>query len=300
MRKITSVSIFIVCLTLLAAACTPNQESALIPAETLVAQTMQAIQATSAAELPPDGTPIPPAAEPTAAPLSPSGPALPPIPEAACVPAANPRVNGRVTRVIDGSTIEISIGNDLVKIGYLGVKTPRLIGGMEYLAPLALDENRKLVNGQVVTLVKDTSETDANGRLLRYVFTDRNFVNLDLLRKGVALAAVIPPDTACQNVFLKAEQEAQAAALALWGPTPAPTLTPLGPPTATPYGGLPTPTRTSIPTCDCFSKKALTCNSFSGQRDAQKCFEGCKAQGLGDLFGLDKNNNGVACEGFLK
>jgi hypothetical protein len=41
----------------------------------------------------------------------------------------------------------------------------------------------------------------------------------------------------------------------------------------------------------------LSCNSFPNQYQAQVCFEFCRNQGYGDIFGLDKNGNGRACEG---
>ena len=70
----------------------------------------------------------------------------------------------------------------------------------------ATKANQKLVEDKVVYLYKDQSETDKYGRLLRYVLTDTDFVNLELVQQGYAEAREYPPDTACHQVFESAEK----------------------------------------------------------------------------------------------
>ncbi len=106
---------------------------------------------------------------------------------------------------------------------------------------------------------------------------------------------------------------------ATFTPTSAPTATDVGPfpcpdtqlqaptCTATPTD---TPTATSTPTvtptatatevvnatCDC-SGNLYNCSDFDTQPQAQACMEYCESQGVGDIHGLDGNDNdGLACE----
>jgi hypothetical protein len=65
------------------------------------------------------------------------------------------------------------------------------------------------------------------------------------------------------------------------------------PPTPTPV-----PAPTSAPpaaVCNC-SGLDLDCNNFSTHNQAQACFDYCWSQGYGDVFGLDRDNDGLACE----
>ena len=70
--------------------------------------------------------------------------------------------------------------------------------------------NSTLVDQKEVILVKDVSETDQYDRLLRYVIVANDFVNLEMVRNGYASAETYPPDTACVDSILSAENEARA------------------------------------------------------------------------------------------
>ena len=124
----------------------------------------------------------------------------------------------RVTKVVDGDTIYCE--GDL-KIRYVGMDTPETkhpSKGKEPFGPEATEANRKLVEDQVVLLVKDVSETDRYGRLLRYIFLpDGTFVNLRLVEDGYARVSTYPPDVRFTDIFLEAEQEAREGDRGLWG-----------------------------------------------------------------------------------
>lgn len=47
--------------------------------------------------------------------------------------------------------------------------------------------------------------------------------------------------------------------------------------------------------CNC-SGPDLNCSDFSTHAQAQACFDYCKSQGYGDVFRLDGDNDGSACE----
>ncbi len=124
----------------------------------------------------------------------------------------------KVTKVVDGDTIYCE--GDL-KIRYVGMDTPETkhpSKGKEPYGPEATEANRILVEDQLVLLVKDVSETDRYGRLLRYIFLpDGTFVNLRLVEDGYARVSTYPPDVRFTDLFLEAEREAREGDRGLWG-----------------------------------------------------------------------------------
>ncbi len=122
-----------------------------------------------------------------------------------------------VTRVVDGDTIEVSSGQ---KVRYIGVNTPETVHPskpVECFGHEASVFNTNLVGGKAVRLVKDISETDKYGRLLRYVYLeDGTFVNLALVSGGFAQVNTYPPDVAHAAEFQAAQADARAAGRGLW------------------------------------------------------------------------------------
>ena len=53
--------------------------------------------------------------------------------------------------------------------------------------------------------------------------------------------------------------------------------------------------RDDNPPCDCAGPD-LNCDHFATQEEAQACYDYCKARGYGDVFRLDGDNDGSACE----
>jgi len=122
----------------------------------------------------------------------------------------------RVKRVIDGDTIELEDGR---KVRYIGINTPETkhpARGVECFGLEASQRNKELVEGKVVSLEKDVSETDRYGRLLRYVWVEGILVNQVLVTEGFAWASRYPPDTVRQIEFQRAQVEAEATKLGLW------------------------------------------------------------------------------------
>ncbi|MGA3359018.1 MAG: excalibur calcium-binding domain-containing protein [Halobacteriota archaeon] len=62
----------------------------------------------------------------------------------------------------------------------------------------------------------------------------------------------------------------------------------------TPTPKVTTPTATSGP-CNC-NGPDLDCKDFATQAQAQACYNYCKAQTGRDVFRLDADNDGIACE----
>jgi micrococcal nuclease len=204
--------------------------------------------ATDTAVLSPTLTPTP-SASPSATPTN------PPLPTA--TPAAD-RTAAQVVRVLDGNTIVVRILEPqtlTATVRYLGMNAPALAAAGKPSEPGSAEAsagNKTLVNGKTVYLEQDTSDTDKQGRLLRYVFLDDDtLVNAELVRQGLASAVITPPDTRYQSQLLDAQQEAYEAKRGVWATTasnPASSRTPTerasvshGTPTRTPTRGTPPP-----------------------------------------------------------
>jgi micrococcal nuclease len=121
-----------------------------------------------------------------------------------------------VVAVVDGDTIRLANGQT---VRYIGVNTPELNKGKglpQCFAREATEANERLVLGKSVRLVKDVSETDKYGRLLRYVYVGDTFVNEQLVVDGYAHAATYPPDVFFSDVFSAKEQDAREQKKGLW------------------------------------------------------------------------------------
>lgn len=116
-----------------------------------------------------------------------------------------------VVRVIDGDTIEVRMAGAEERVRYIGVNTPE---SDEPCYQEALNYNLSLVQGKEVTLVQDKSERDQYGRLLRYVYVGKIFVNEELVKNGYAEAVLYNPDRQFFNDFSRLEQEANRQDLA--------------------------------------------------------------------------------------
>lgn len=114
----------------------------------------------------------------------------------------------RVVDIIDGDTIDVEIGDETYRVRYIGVNTPERD---ESCYRDATNANADLVEDQAVLLIKDVSDTDQYGRLLRYVYVGDVFINAELVNDGYAEAVSYPPDTAYYDYFVDLEADAQAA-----------------------------------------------------------------------------------------
>lgn len=199
----------------------------------------------------------------------------------------------RVTRVVDGDTIEVDIDGASYRVRYILVDTPETYGGLEPFGPEASEANRRLVEGKTVWLEKDVSETDRYGRLLRYVYVDELLVNEELLRLGVAQVATYPPDIKYVDRFLEVQRQAQAGGVGLWGsepvievPTPA-VRAPVAPVPLEDSAGYSGPYEPNGPDRDC--------GDFATHAEAQAFFYAAGGPAR-DPHKLDGDGDGVACE----
>jgi endonuclease YncB( thermonuclease family) len=107
-----------------------------------------------------------------------------------------------VQRVVDGDTFELTDGK-IVRL--IGIDAPE---AGETCSTEASQYLSSLISGETVYLEKDVSETDIDGRLLRYVYVNGAFVNLKLVYDGYAYAVSYPPDVAYSSQLANAEEDA--------------------------------------------------------------------------------------------
>jgi len=165
-----------------------------------------------------------------------------------------------VTRVVDGDTIEVSVGGRTDTVRLILVDTPEVFGGVECYGQEASAFTKSLVPvGTHVTLERDVSDRDRYDRLLRYVWLpDARMLNEVLVSEGYAQLATFPPDVRYVERIRVAEQQARASGRGLWQactaagasgagttPTPgvssptAPVITPAATPVTTPAASVP-------------------------------------------------------------
>lgn len=133
----------------------------------------------------------------------------------------SPVTRASVTGIVDGTTIEIIADGQVFTIGYLGIELPEAGPGDPLDAALAEEAaafNRFLVGGKIVELERGAVDTDAFGRILRYVYVDGEMVNLTMLTNGYAAVAGFPLDFARRTDFMIAEENARAGQRGAWRP----------------------------------------------------------------------------------
>lgn len=174
-----------------------------------------------------------------------------------------------VTHVYDGDTVDVEIDGRTYRLRYIGVDSPER---EEPFYQEAADFNREMVDGQTVILVRDVSDTDQYGRLLRYVYLpDGTFVNAALISNGWARLVTFPPDVAQTDNFRVLQEEARELGFGMWS---RPDLT--GP-------------------CDC-DRNLYDCRDFQTRDEAQSCYEYCLVTKGRDVHRLDGGGDGLVCE----
>ncbi len=118
--------------------------------------------------------------------------------------------------VIDGDTIVLDTGE---KVRYIGIDTSETVDPrkpVQCFGKEASEKNKELVEGKEVRLVKDISDKDKYGRLLRYVYIGDEFINDSLVKNGFAHSSSYPPNIKYQEQFSKSEEEARNNKNGLW------------------------------------------------------------------------------------
>lgn len=171
-----------------------------------------------------------PTQEPTVAP-SPSSTRVMPIevltpPPTATITPIPDEALGLVVEVIDGDTLAVVLDGDPADLAYtvklLGIEAPST---SEPWGTVAYEVNQQLANLKVVRLVRDSTNYDDDGNLLRYIYIDNQMLNILLTEQGLANAQITEPDTSFETEIEAAEARAREGRLGLWSQqTPTPTV----------------------------------------------------------------------------
>lgn len=125
-----------------------------------------------------------------------------------------------VTRVVDGDTIEVRLGDQIEDVRYIGVDTPETVKPgtpVQCFGARASRFNHGLVERRRVRLVFGVERRDVYDRLLAYVYLGPRFVNAELVRRGLARTLTIPPNDRFAPLFARLERGAARAGRGLWG-----------------------------------------------------------------------------------
>jgi micrococcal nuclease len=190
-----------------------------------------------------------PTEQPTAAPSPVSTRVLPievltPPPTATITPIPDETL-GLVVNVIDGDTIAVVMDGDPMQrayqVRYLGIDAPPNEPSSPW-GVVAYETNRRLTNVKVVRLVRDQTDFDDEGHLLRHVYVDNQLLSVILAEQGLARAAAQAPNTQFEREIREAEAQAREEGLGLWGQQPpTPTAGPAAAAGETPTAVTPTP-----------------------------------------------------------
>lgn len=135
--------------------------------------------------------------------------------------AAAERDQGAVERVIDGDTVDISVGGTTTRVRLLNIDTPETVDPdhpVQCLGPEATEFLKSLLPvGTAVGLEYDEERIDRYDRTLAAVFTsDGKLVNAEVARQGLAAAVVIGENDRFYLQVEQARDEAMAAGRGLY------------------------------------------------------------------------------------
>lgn len=128
----------------------------------------------------------------------------------------------KVSKVIDGDTIDVEISGESKMLRLIGINTPETVDPRKPVQCFGLEASNKakeiLAGKNIVLEIDDSSgDRDKYGRFLRYVFLEdgTNFNKL-MISEGYAYEYTYDVPYRYQNEFKKAEQEAREAKRGLW------------------------------------------------------------------------------------
>jgi micrococcal nuclease len=137
----------------------------------------------------------------------------------------------KVNRVIDGDTLLLENGE---RVRLIGIDTPEIHesakldrdakrseedkSAIKELGMRSYEFTRDLIEGQNVSLEFDVEKYDKYGRILAYVFRnkDNKFVNAEIIEQGYASLMTIPPNVKYASLFQKLYTSARENKRGLW------------------------------------------------------------------------------------
>jgi micrococcal nuclease len=133
---------------------------------------------------------------------------------------ASEHVTGRVVRAVDGDTLEVRLDDgDTETVRLIGVDTPETVKPdtpVQCFGPQASAFEHRHTEGKRVRLLVGVEPRDIYGRLLAYAFVDRRFLEVELLRRGLARTLTFHPNDRFAPRFEKLERIAAKRGKGLW------------------------------------------------------------------------------------
>lgn len=139
-------------------------------------------------------------------------------------PDASERLTGRVVRAVDGDTLEVRLDDgDVETVRLIGVDTPETVKPdtpVQCFGPQASAFEHAHTEGRRVRLQVGVEPRDVYGRLLAYVWVlgppDPRFLEVELLRRGLARTLTFHPNDRFADRFEELEQRTARAGKGLW------------------------------------------------------------------------------------
>ncbi len=121
----------------------------------------------------------------------------------------------KVLKVLDVDVIQLDSGK-IIK--YIGVKAPSgFLKGKVEKTNISVEFHRKLVEGNIVTILLGKKKKDSKGYFMGHVFLGRDiFVNAELIRSGYALTEEYPSDFEYQSLFIRLLNDARKRRAGIW------------------------------------------------------------------------------------
>jgi len=135
-----------------------------------------------------------------------------------------PKDTYSVKKVIDGDTIEIERYGKAEKVRMIGIDTPETLDPrkpVQCFGKEASDKSKDLLSGGRVRLEFDpiVGQKDKYNRLLAYVWSNNELVNLKLIKEGYANEYTYRSQAyKYQNEFKNAQTVAKESSVGLWSP----------------------------------------------------------------------------------
>ncbi len=131
----------------------------------------------------------------------------------------------KVTRVVDGDTLEVDFNGTSEKVRLIGIDTPESVHpdadrNVEE-GKLTFGYTKNYLEGKEIALEFDVQERDKYGRLLAYVWIDGEMYNKHLLNIGYAQVATYPPNVKYVDDFTALQKTAIENNIGLWAETEA-------------------------------------------------------------------------------
>jgi micrococcal nuclease len=130
--------------------------------------------------------------------------------------------NAVVTRIVDGDTLAVRVGNQEERVRLIGINTPESVDRSRPVMCFGKEATAHLTSlvppGTPVRMELDVEPRDRYDRMLAYVYraSDGRFVNLAMVEDGFADQYTYPPNVAHTASFGDAARTARTEGRGLW------------------------------------------------------------------------------------